>query len=381
LKIGIDASILEGTRTGVARYLKNILKCWAEDFPEHTYVLYFKNSIPEDSIVKNPVFQCKVSKASDLFKRGIIWQLYTIGVLARNDNLDIFYSPAYLLPLTKLKGKKAVGIWDIYFYVHPNFGSLRTRIYNRIFSKFTASQAGIIFTPSLFDKNEIIKYFKVDPNKVWVTPLAPESKFTPLGDAGKGESFRNKYNFKHKYFLYVGLIINRRFQDVVIKAFQEFLRLNPNEEIGLVIVGPNRTYPFIDIKALIDRFNPQNAIKYIEYFPEDEMVSLYACAYASIYLSSYEGEGIPLKEAMACGLPVITSRVLKEMIGEDEAGYLVNDPASEDELLKVFNSLLNDEVKRAAIIKKSLLQVKKFTWKACARETIQVFYEEAAKRA
>ena len=380
MKIGIDASVLEGTRTGVARYLKNILKCWAEDFPEHAYVLYFKNSIPEDDIVKNPIFQCKVSKVSGLFKRGIIWQLYTIGTLAKSDDPDIFYSPAYLLPLTKLKGKKAVGIWDIYFYVHPSFGSLRTRIYNRIFSKFTASQADIVFTPSVFDKKEIVKYLKVEEKKVRVTPLAPESKFNPLVDLGKGEEFRNKYNFKPKYFLYVGLIINRRFQDVVIRAFQKFIKLNPNEEIGLVIVGPNRTYPFIDIKALIGRFNPRTAIQYIEYFPEDEMVNLYACAYASIYLSSYEGEGIPLKEAMACGLPVITSQVLKEVIGEDEAGYLVNDPASEDELLRVFNSLLNDEVKRTVVIKKSLQQVKKFTWSACARETMQVFYEETAKK-
>lgn len=342
------------------------------------YILYFQNSIPKDDFLHHPCFELKIVKKRGILNKGIVWQLYTVGKAAKRDDLDIFFSPHYLLPLIKLQAKKVVGMWDIYFYVHPQLASFRSRIYNKLFMKKVACQADLILTCSHFDKNEIVQHLYVAEDKVKVTYLAQEDKFKPISDVRLLKSFKSKYNFKDRYFLYVGLIFKRRFQDVVIRAFQRVLKEYEytQNSVGLVLVGPNRTYPYIDIRALIDKFNPGGAIQYIDFFPEEEMVQLYSAAHASLYLSSYEGEGIPLKEAMACGTPVITSPVLQEVIGEKErAGYLIENPADEDELFETFRSILRDEKRRKGIIKKGLTQVSTFSWKNCAEQTMKLFYE------
>lgn len=373
MKIGIDAYVLEPTRTGVARYLINMLKYWAENHNDYQYILYFKDRIPDDKILEQDCFQKKLIKASSLLKRGIIWQLFTIGREAKKDDVDIFLSPRYFLPLVKMKAKKLIGMWDIYFYVHSKYGSFTTKIYNRLFSRWTAQHSDIILTCSEYDKSEIVTHLQVKQDKVNVTYLAAEEKFKPLNNKKRLDEFRKKYNFKTNYFLYVGLIINRRFQDTVIHAFQEFLKKNPNDEWGLVIVGPNRTAPFIDIKKLINQYNPKKAISYIEFFPEEDMVELYNAAYASIYLSLTEGEGIPLKEAMACGTPVITTHTLKEIIGEkDPAGCFIRYPDQKHELVQMFDSFYSYKNKRNLLAQKALKRVKKFTWKKCADETMAV---------
>jgi glycosyltransferase involved in cell wall biosynthesis len=376
LKIGIEASVLERTRTGVARYLSNLLRHWVDDYSDSQYLLYFKDSIPRDNILKHTCLESKVIRSHGPFNRGIVWELYTVGKAAKRDDLDIFFSPHYILPLISLNAKKVVGLWDIYFYVHPAFTSFRTRMYNTLFSRRTALNADAILSCSKFDKAEIVKHLGIPQDKVKVTYLAPEEKFKPISDRTELDGFKRKHRFKKKYFLYLGLIINRRFQDVVVRAFQRLLKQYPEDDLGLVIVGANRSYPFIDIQSLINRFNPDEAVRYIEYFPENEMVKLYNAALASIYLSSYEGEGIPLKEALACGTPVITSPVLLEVIGEQErAGYLVKDPKDEDELIGAFKSALFDEETRNDLIRKGMDRVKRFTWKHCAEETMKIFQE------
>jgi len=162
MKIGIDCHNLEGYRTGTARYLVNLLKYWA------------KKSI----------------------------------------ELNIEY---YIAPIL-YRGKIALTLHDIIYEARPDlydWPSVFDKILLKKVSKISAQKAKIIFTCSEFSKKEIVKYYKINPEKVFVVPLAADEKFKDVGRATS--------NIKKRFILYVGAIVKRRFVPETIKAFNKII--------------------------------------------------------------------------------------------------------------------------------------------------------------
>jgi glycosyltransferase involved in cell wall biosynthesis len=364
MKIGIDCHNLEEKRTGTSRYLMNLLKYWAKENAE--FVLYFKNQVPKD-IPKNQNFQTKI-----LNSHSNAWFEHILLPRAiKKDRIDIFFSPSYILPLKILprrqagpkRVKTAVAIHDISYEAHPEWFSLTNRILLRWVSKTSARKADIIFVPSEFTKKEILKYYpsscgagKVDVNKIHVIPLAADEKFV-----------QNPAIKKEKIIFYVGAIFNRRFIPQIIKAFKKIKNKLP--EYKLLIAGPNYTHPFIDIKS-------EDSITYINYIKDEDLISHYNSASLFIWLSSYEGFGLPPLEAMACGTPVITTKMgsLPEAVGD--AALFVKNPEDIDEISEAIYKVLSNENLRNELIEKGLKQARKFSWQKTAKETLRILYEK-----
>ncbi len=338
MRIGIDARSLEENRAGVGRYLFNLLKYWSKQ----DIVLYFKKKIPDD-IPNGKVLN---TNSNALFMHWFLPRA------AKRDKIDILFCPGYVAPVF-YKGNIALVLHDIIYEARPdlyNWPSIFDRILLKRISKTSAKKAKIIFTCSQFSKKEILKYYKVDQKKVHVILLAVDEKFKKFGHATS----------KKKFILYVGAIIKRRFIPETIRAFNKIADKLPNYKF--LIVGKNYTNQ--QIKG--------NRIVHKDYVDEDDLVLLYNAADLFIWLSSYEGFGMPPLEAMACGTPVITTKMgsLPESVGD--AALFVKNPEDIDEISQAIHKGLTDKNLREELIKKGLQQVQKFSWQKTAKETLKI---------
>ena len=364
---------MEIKRTGAARYLMNLLKYWAKSkiqFPisNFQFILYFKNKIPGD-VPDSKNFQKKILKSGS----NAWFEHILLPEAIKKDGINIFFSPSYVLPFKLPKNvKTAVGIHDISYEAHPKWYSWQNRILLRWVSKKSAKKADVIFTCSEFTKNEILKYYKIKSEKIFVIPLAVDEKFTPYHSIESVE-----YGIKNKFIFYVGAIFNRRFIPEIIEAFKRIADRLP--EYQFLISGPNYTHPFIDIDNLIKKTNQeigQEAILYIDYINDKDLVNLYNAADLFIWLSSYEGFGLPPLEAMACGTPVLSTKKtsLAEVLG-DYSIWLEN-PEDIDEISEKILKILGDEQLRNELIEKGLSQVGKFSWQNTALNTLRIMNQE-----
>jgi glycosyltransferase involved in cell wall biosynthesis len=317
------------------------------------YVLYFKNQVPID-IPKSQNFQNKILKSNSNF-----WfEHILLPKAAKQDKVDIFFSPSYILPFKMSeKIKTAVAIHDLSYEAHPEWYSWQNRILLRWIGKKSARKADIIFTCSEFSKNEVLKYYRIAADKIKVIYLAADEKFT-----------QNPAIKKQKLIFYVGAIFNRRFIPQIIQAFKKIKNKLPDYQ--LLIAGPNYTYPHMDIKS-------GESIIYNNYIDEKDLVYLYNSASLFVWLSSYEGFGLPPLEAMACGTPVLSNKKtsLSEVLGDYPIS--VENPKDIDEISEKMLKVLSNEQLSDGLIKKGLEQAQKFSWQKTAKETLKILLSYA----
>lgn len=372
MNIAINALYLGEKEAGINRYLTNLLDCWSREFPQYKYYLYFRNQIPKERFLERPCFTKKALRDTPFFQKPTLWENFVLPYHLFNDRkkFDIFFSPTYRVPLITPAPKIAVTIFDISPRVHPEWYRFRTRYPVYMLSKRAAKVADVVFAISEFDKSDIIKFYNTPEEKVKVTYLAAGPEFNP---ADQNDYFINetkrKYGIQKRYILYVSRIIRRKVQDVVIRAFGKFQE--KYSDVNLVLVGRNETYPYLDIKKIIQENDKKGRIIWLEYVPGPDLVALYQGASAFIYMSLYDGEGIPLREAMACGIPVITTENLQEVVGN--AGYLIKNCTNENEIKTAMEEVLGNEKLRTRMIQNGLERTKLFSWEKCARETMFVF--------
>jgi glycosyltransferase involved in cell wall biosynthesis len=386
MTIAIDARSLEGQKTGVGRYLINLLEYW-KDEKDIRFILYFQNLIPDDEILKSQNFIKKIIKNPIGLKSNAFWQHFTLPTILKKDRPNFFFSPSYLLPFF-CSTKSAVTIHDISYEAHPEWFLPSDRILLKKMSFCAAKKAKIIFTPSNFSKNEIVKYYKINPEKIKVTPLGVgesfkkiSAEFSPQGNfvavqnnykfnnSEKIEKIKKKYAIKNKFIFYIGSIFNRRHLLEIIKAFE---KLNL-PDYQFLIIGKNHTYPFIDLEKQIQKTNnflKRNAIIKRDYLSDEDLIPVYNFTSLFIWLSDYEGFGLPILESMACGTPVITNKIssIPEVAGN--AAIFVKNTTDTEEISQTIYKGLADENLRKNLVEKGFQQVKKFSWQKCARETL-----------
>ena len=377
MKIGIEAYTLEGNRTGVGRVLINILRQWDNfELPlDLELILYFKKEIPNDLGLKKSNFKYKVLKSPLGIQSNALYRHYSLCLEATKDKLDILFCPDYVSPIFYFK-KTALILHDISYEAMSeiyNWPSIWDKILLKQFSKISAKRAKYIFVVSEYTKEEVLKHYMVDENKIFVVYNAVDNKFKIIEDKEIINNFKKRYKIKDKLICYVGSIVNRRHLDNLIKVFEKIVIKMP--EYQFMISGKNYTSPFVDIDRLIKEVNQKlnkEAILKTDFISNEDLPVLYNISDLTIYLSEYEGFGLPILESIACGTPVITSPVtsIPEVIGD--AGIYVDNPNSIDEIYEKIHTGLNDGQLRDDLINKGLEQVKKFSWQKSAQKCLDV---------
>ena len=375
MKIGIDARSLEGKRTGVGRYLINLLDEWQKTKNKNIkFVLYFKEEIPKDlKFKKSDSFKLKLLKKPIEVSSNVLFIHFSLPKEAKKDKVDILFCPEYIAPLF-CKIPTALTLHDIIYEVHPemyNWPSRADKFLLKTVSRISAKKAKQIFTPSEFTKKEVVKHYKVKPDKVKATYLAADNSFKRVYDKKKLDNIKRKYQIEDKFVLYAGSIFNRRHLDKTIKAFQKIAKDFPNYQF--LIVGSNHTSPYVDIDSLVEitnhRLNRQ-AILRRDYLKDEDLLYLYNAAEALIWLSDYEGFGLPVLEAMACATPVIISSKTSLPEVANEAAIYIEDNQNTKEISKAIYIGITNQSLRSRLVKKGIERADYFSWEKCAKETL-----------
>lgn len=367
MRIGIDARLLEGMRGGPARYVVNMLKLWPQMRDNHEFVLYFKDSIPSDSFLNHPKITCKLVRCPKWLNHFIIWEHVVMPFFLRKENIDLYFSPWYMLPWRFKCPKKVVAAWDISYTTNPEMYKFIARKYFTLFSKSACKKADGVITCSYFDGRQIEKYYSVPHNRICVVQLAPDDRFMPLQNRESVDVLRQKYKLPPKYLLSLGSIYSRRHIDVIVEAFKRVRADYP--DVGLVIVGKNLTVPRIDINALIAPLMEEGVLVYMTRLPEEDLVPMFNGALWFICVSTCDGETIILKEAMRCGTPVITSPLLKEATGE--CAVIIDDPRIVDQVELGLRQALGTDQLRDKLSVDGLEWVKRFNWHSIAQKSLE----------
>lgn len=372
MKIGIDAHNLEYEQTGVARYLLNMLITWKDRKDDNEYILYFQNKIPKNKILSSPKFRKKILKNPFGIKSNALWIHHSLPKALKKDCAEILFSPSYISPFL-YRGKLAIALHDICYEAHPEWFSPLNKILLKEISKHSAQKADIIFTISQHSKSEIIKYYKVDPQKVYINYCAPDKKFQPTQDQKAIKEIKDKYKIKNEFIFYIGSMFNRRYIPEILQAFQKIKEKHPDYQ--LLLIGRNHTYPHIKIEkqiAIINKYFKEDAVLHHDNIAKDSDLNLlYNAAKITIYLSSYEGFGLPPVESMACGTPVITNKATSlAEVGNNAVLFVI--PQNINNIAEGIEKLITDTTFYNTLKEKGLKKAAEFSWEKSALATINI---------
>ncbi len=270
---------------------------------------------------------------------------------------DLFLSPdGFLSPGAKCKQLPV--IHDINFLHHPKDSKwLTAKYYNRYFPRY-ARLASRIATVSEYSKKDISENYKIDANKIDVVYNGINEFFKPLDDIQKSLA-KKKFANGCDYFVYVGSLNPRKNITTLVKAFSEFKKAK-DSKVKLVFAGP-AAWGLGDLYTLIKNAGVEGEVLFTNRLNNEDMAHVVGGAMALTFIPYYEGFGIPLVEAMAAEIPIITSNVtsLPEIAGE--AALLVN-PREINEVKDAMIKIYSDEHLRNSLVEKGKIQRQKFSW-------------------
>lgn len=347
MNIALDGMPLASQLTGVGHYTAELARNLAVVAPSDSFTL-----VAPDGLLK---------------RRW--WSLGLPLHLLRN-SYDLFHGTNYEVPLWSRR-PSVVTIHDLSLLLHPEVHEQRLVRRARWRLPLMAKSASKIITPSASVKSEVCEMLGVPAEKVAVTPEAPRPAFKRREDAGVAELLK-RLGLDGDFVLYVGTIEPRKNLRRLVEAFERLLRstsLSPK----LVIAG-GKGWLMDDFDSLIRQKGLADRVCLTGYLQDEDLCGLYSTCAAFVYPSLYEGFGLPPLEAMACGAPVITSRIPSVMETVSSAARLV-DPTDIDDLAQSMKEFLSDKEARKHYADLGRTHVKKFSWEQTAAKTLDVYRE------
>lgn len=398
LTIGIDIRVLaRGTRTGIEEYVLNLLpRLLALDLPTGRqaetikYKLFYnafkkvKLDYPWLKLPNVELCEFKIpNRVLDFFSQAFKYPKIDKFL----GDLDIFFSP-HFLPISLPKNcKRVITFHDLSFEHHSQFFSPSRKLWHFLtFPKQQAEKADKILVDSESTKEDLIKIYKVNPEKVKVIYLGISSDFKPIKkSSSRFNEVGKKYGLPEKFILYFGTIEPRKNLISVIRAFERLKKKSIWKDVDsaviktedifydlkLVIAGA-RGWLYKDIIKVAKNSKYSKDIIFTGLISDKDKPFLYNLAKAFVYPSFFEGFGFPPLEAMACGVPTIVSNAssLPEVVG---SGAIMIDPYNIDELSYAIRKILEDKELRENLIQKGFEQVKKFNWDKTAQRVLEIF--------
>jgi glycosyltransferase involved in cell wall biosynthesis len=342
MRIGFDAKRAFLNASGLGNYSRNTINALNQYSKNNQFVLYTPKI--EDKLFENykqfEVYSPE-SALAKIFKP--LWRSYSAKRLKKHQ-IDIFHGLSNELPygIHSTKVPAVVTIHDLIFMRFPEFYKTLDREIYRSKVKYACSSAHKIIAISEQTKEDIIRFLNVDANKIEVVYQSVSPVFF---EHNNSENLRTKYNLSKQFILSVGTLEPRKNQLTILKALH-----SEKTDTQIVFIGKSTSY----IKRLHDFINVNNLsrqVKFLNNIPENDLAGLYKMARLSVYISHFEGFGLPVIESMASGCPVITSNVscLPETAGD---AAILCAPGNFTELGKQIKLTIEDEKIRSELIQK-----------------------------
>jgi glycosyltransferase involved in cell wall biosynthesis len=268
------------------------------------------------------------------------------------------------------KSLKVMTIHDLTYIKYPSFVNWIVRSYTHRIRQ-CLKWTDLVITISESSKKDIIEYFQVKPEKIYVTPLASRYNADYLSAENISLIEKQvKYYFSQPYLLFVSTIEPRKNINAVILAFN-FLKTKYKIEHQLILIG-KKGWKYEQIFTAIENSHWKNQIHHLDYLSDELVALFYSKADVFVYPSYYEGFGLPVLEAMTLGTPVVTSNSssIPEVTGD--AAILI-DPNDPIQLAEAILQVISDSQLRQDLIEKGKARAKLFSWERTAKETLKAY--------
>ena len=265
--------------------------------------------------------------------------------------------------------KKVMGIYDLTFIKYPKYSNSVTKTYTKRLKR-CLQWTDLVITISESSKKDIVEHLKVNPEKVYVTPLASRYNHNYLGSKYYQIEKSVSYNFFQPYLLFVSTIEPRKNIKALVLAFN-FLKQKYKIAHNLILIG-QKGWHYKPILAEIEKSPWKSQIHHLEYLSDELVALFYSRADVFVYPSYYEGFGMPVLEAMTLGAPVVTSNTssLPEVAGDAALLIDPNDPMS---LAEAILRVISDSQLRNQLIHKGKERAKLYSWERTAKETLKAY--------
>lgn len=363
MHIGIDgneANVEE--RVGIGEYAYQLIKHLSCFQNKHSFTIFLKSPPKVDFPKSSSNWNYLV------FGPKFFWTWFALPFkLYFSLRPDLFFSPTHYGPRFS-PIPTVVSIMDLSYIYYPQLFKKKDLLQLINWTAYSVKKAKKIITISHFSKKTIVEYYKIDPDCVYVTyPGYNREIYHQNYSKEKIEEVKRKYSLS-AYIIFVGTIQPRKNIVRLIRAFSSINISFP--DLKLVLVG-KRGWLYEDILKMINQPGLKDKIIYLGYLEDKMIAKLYNGALAFVLPSLYEGFGLTVVEAMACGLPVVVSNSssLPEVVGD--AGVLVDGQSTlsiSEGILKVIST--DQEYFRKKLIERGLKRVQSFSWENCALNTI-----------
>jgi len=373
MRIAFDGTTLRPRRTGVGYYTEHLLHHLAQRMSDGELTVLSNQPVDTDQPLPPHV---RVVTAPRHVPRLVWIQMHAPAALKAID-ADVAHFTNSMVPLFA-RVPTVVTIHDVSLRLYPRYHPPRRVLLNGPLVGLAARRADAIITVSESAKEDIVRSYRMDPARVRVVYEAAAPAFRPVRDPETLARVRRRYGLAERVILYVGTIEPRKNLPTLIDAFAQRLVAGDLTH-QLVCVGP---YGWMSrgIGERIAGGGLDREIRFTGYVPFEDLPALYSLAEMFVYPSMYEGFGLPVVEAMACGVPVITGPA--SALGEVGGGAVTHvDRLEPDNLGNALVDLARDEGKRARMAAAGLARAEEFSWDRAARESLEIYASVARHEA
>lgn len=366
--------LLSNKLEGIGRFTFETLSRITRKYPEHRFLFFFDRPHSPEFIFGDNVIPVNLFPPARHPFLYMWWFEWSVARALRKYKPDVFLSTDGFLSLNT-KVPSVPVIHDLAFIHYPQgIDRITLKYYHFFFPKF-ARKATQIVAVSNYTKQDIVKQYHIEPQKIDVVYNAPAKGFVPLADDEKTK-VKQQYTNGHNYFVYVGALHPRKNIGTLLKAFDAF-KQQTTSDIKLVIVG-RKAWLTKEIEAAYEQMQHKHEVIFTGRVPEEDLYRITAAAHCMVYIPLFEGFGLPLVEAMACDVPAITSNVSSMPEVSGDAALLI-DPLSVEQVKDAMIKITTDK----ALFQKLTLAAQKrkhaFSWDNSAEQLWQTLLKASHK--
>lgn len=369
MRVLFNGLLIHGNLSGVQNYILQLMNeaCNNDSF-EGTFIpVLSKCILHENYYHPHSSHYILPTTINNRFKR-IILENTLLKQLSNSLTIDIVHCPGYIIP-PLIDSSCVLTIHDTIAIDYPQFCKNTNALYFNIFMKQSVKKASHIIAVSKTVKNDIIKHYNIDSNKISVIPIGINPIFRKKISRDKLEQVKIKYQLPNRYILFVGNIEPKKNVQNLINAFQ-LLKQEQKNDLFLVIVGQHGWKCKNIIKEI--KYGNSTNIIWLDYVPTEDLPTIYSLSELFVFPSFYEGFGIPPQEARMCQIPALTSRcgALEELAPR---GSIFINPNSKEDIAEKIIFCLHNNIWRNSIIDAGLKSAQHYTWEVAWEKTQEVY--------
>jgi len=362
MRFSVDAHTIGCHLTGNEVYIRNLLNEFSKLAPDAEFIAYVSKEDAPSSVARR-ILTRKVSE--NPYKR-LGWDL---PIRLRQDRPDLLHVQ-YTAPIG-CSAPVVVSVHDVSFLEFPEYFTRYRRTQLRLTVKRTVERAAAVLTPSEFSRDAILQNYRIDPRKIVVAHNAVSSQFRPIERRLARAGIEKKFGLRGPFVLTVGDLQPRKNHLGLLKAFEEAVRAHPQLTHRLVFVGKETWYSK-ELHRAVAESSVSERVHFTGFIDDAELVQFYGACELFVFPSFYEGFGLPILEAMACGRAVACSNT-SAMPEVADAAAILFDPRSTREIARAIADVLLDPELRVRLERLGAQRASVFSWERAAQRTLELY--------